>query len=152
LRWIDDAADGRWERGDVVRALYLAESADTAWAEWFRHTSELGVPPQKRMPRDLWRFDVDLARVADLTAPGELGKRGLRSLSPSRRQWSRTQPIGEEAWRQGFAALLAPSAARTDGLVLVAFRTEPGPIRGVKPIKPPKRVSDLPALPAGLRT
>ena len=104
------------------------------------------------MPRDLWRFDVDLAKVADLTVPGELAKRGLRSLSPSRRQWSRTQPIGEQAWRQGFPAVLAPSAARAEGLVLVVFRTEPGPIAGVKPIKPAKRVSDLPALPVGLRT
>ena len=104
------------------------------------------------MPRDLWRFDVDLGKVADLTAPGELAKRGLRSLSPSRRQWSRTQPIGEQAWRQGFAGVLAPSAARADGRVLVIFRTEPGPIAGVKPIKPAKRVSDLPALPTGLRT
>jgi RES domain-containing protein len=152
LRWTDEPADGRWERGATVRALYLADSAETAWAEWFRHTSELGVPPQKRMPRDLWRFHVDLDRVADLTAPGELAKRGVRNLSPSRRQWSRTQPIGERAWRQGFAALLAPSAARADGLVLVVFRTEPGSIAGVRPIKPAKRVSDLPALPTGLRT
>ena len=104
------------------------------------------------MPRDLWRFDVDLERVADLTAPGELMKRGVRNLTPSRRQWSKTQPIGERAWRQGFGALLAPSAARADGKVLVLFRDQPGAIKGVTPIKPAKNVTELPALPGGLRT
>ncbi len=152
LFWSDEPADGRWQRGDVVRALYLADSPETAWAEWYRHTSELGVPPQNRMPRDLWRFDVDLANVADLTAGNALAKRGIRSLAPSRRQWPRTQLIGEEAWLSGFMALLAPSAAHADGRVLAVFRTQPGAVSGVKAIRPPKKVKDLPALPAGLRT
>jgi hypothetical protein len=26
--------DGRWQRGDVVDGLYLADEPDTAWAEW----------------------------------------------------------------------------------------------------------------------
>ena len=136
----------------MVRALYLADSPETAWAEWYRHTSELGVPPQHRMPRDLWRFEVDLANVADLSTPDDLARHAIRSLNPSRRQWARTQPVGEEAWRQGFAALIAPSAARADGRVLAVFRTEPGKMQGIKPIRPAKRVDELPALPTGLRT
>ena len=132
--------------------MYLADSAETAWAEWYRHSAELGVPPQNRMPRDLWRFDVSLENVADLTTDGILAKRGIKTLSPSRRQWSRTQPIGEESWRAGFSALIAPSAAHVGGQVLAVFRVAPGAIAGVKPIKPAKRVKELPALPTGLRT
>jgi len=151
LHWSDEPADGRWQRGAVVRALYLADSAETAWAEWYRHTSELGVPPQNRMPRDLWRFEVDLANVADMTT-GALKRRGITALTPSRRQWPRTQPIGEEAWLNRFAALLAPSAAHEGGQVLAVFRTEPGAVAGIKPVRPAKRVKELPALPTGLRT
>ena len=104
------------------------------------------------MPRDLWRFDVDLKNVADVATGNALARRGIRSLAPSRRQWPRTQPIGEEAWLNGFAALLAPSAAHAEGRVLAVFRTEPGAVKGVQPIRPAKRVRDLPALPTGLRT
>jgi RES domain-containing protein len=134
-----------------VRALYLADSPETAWAEWYRHTSELGVPPQNRLPRDLWRFEVDLKKVADLTGDS-LARKGINSLAPTRRQWPRTQPIGESAWQDGFAALLAPSAARDGGQVLAVFRTEPGALPGIKPVRPHRRVKELPALPVGLRT
>jgi hypothetical protein len=103
------------------------------------------------MPRDLWRFEVDLRKVADLTGDA-LAHNGINSLAPSRRQWPRTQPIGERAWQDGFAASLAPSAARDGGQVLAVFRAEPGAAPGVKPIRPAKRVKELPALPAGLRT
>jgi RES domain-containing protein len=135
-----------------VRALYLADSPETAWAEWYRHGAELGVPPQNRMPRDLWRFSVDLANVADLTSSGVLARRRIASLAPTRRQWPRTQPIGEQLWRDGFAALVAPSAAHVGGRVLAVFRAEPTAMAGITPIRPPKRVAELPALPTGLRT
>ena len=57
--WTPDPADGRWQSGAVVRAFYLADTEDTAWAEWYRHTAELGAPPASRMPRDTWRISVD---------------------------------------------------------------------------------------------
>jgi hypothetical protein len=31
--------DNRWQRGDVVDALYLADNEDIAWAEWYRHAT-----------------------------------------------------------------------------------------------------------------
>lgn len=42
----DPAKDARWQRGDVAYAVYLAESPDTAWAEWYRWLAESGVPPR----------------------------------------------------------------------------------------------------------
>lgn len=136
----------------MVRALYLADSDETAWAEWYRHSAELGVPPQTRLPRDLWRFSVDLKDVADLTVPGVLHALGVESLSPTRRQWAKTQPIGERCWRAGRRALLAPSAAHIGGRVLAVFRTAPGTIGGLTPMRPTRRFSELPALPTGMRT
>jgi RES domain-containing protein len=151
LIWTPEPADGRWQRGSVVRALYLGDSEATVWAEWYRHTSEAGVPPQQRLPCATWRIDVDLDDIADLTAPGILEGEGIARLDPTRRQWPRTQPIGEVRWREGARGVLAPSAAREGGLVLAIFRpTEE--MEGVTPVPPPKRYRDLPALPPGLRT
>jgi RES domain-containing protein len=152
LTWTEEPADGRWQRGEIVRALYLAESPETAWAEWFRHSAELGVPPQMRLPRDLWRFEVDLDGVADLTARGVLAGHQIGGLSPSRRQWPATQLIGEAYWQSGSRAVVAPSAAHDGGRVLAVFRTKKGAIAGLKPIRPARRFTELPALPTGLRT
>ncbi len=152
LSWTPEPADGRWQRGEVVRALYLADSEVTCWAEWYRHSAELGVPPQTRMPRALWRLEVDLPDVADLTGDDTLAGHGIATLLPSRRQWAETQQIGEAYWRAGRRAVLAPSAARVGGRVLAVFRSAAGTIEGLSPIRPSRRYSELPPLPTGLRT
>jgi hypothetical protein len=74
----------------VVRAFYLADREDTAWAEWYRHTSELGAPPASRMPRDTWRISVDLNEIADLTEVGMLAKHGLVEFLPTRARGPRS--------------------------------------------------------------
>lgn len=159
LFWTPEAADGRWQRGSVVRALYLGDSEETVWAEWYRHTSEAGVPPEQRLPRAIWRIDVDIDDIADLTAPGVLAGEGINRVDPTRRQWPKTQPIGESYWREGARGVLAPAAAREGGLVLAIFRPTAKPseppdesIEGVRVVPPPKRYRNLPAIPPGLRT
>lgn len=155
LVWTTEAADGRWQRGSVVRALYLGDSEATVWAEWYRHTSEAGIPPQQRLPRAIWRIEVNVDDIADLTATGVLAGEGITRLDPTRRQWPKTQPIGESYWREGARGVLAPAAAREGGRVLAIFRPNDGPttsIDGVRAVPPPKRYRDLPALPPGLRT
>jgi RES domain-containing protein len=155
LFWSAEPADGRWQRGRVVRALYLGNTEETCWAEWYRHTSEAGVPPQQRLPTAIWRIEVDVDDIADLTAPGILAGEGIARLSPSRRQWPKTQPIGDALWRDGARGVLAPSAAHKAGLVLAIFRPNDGPtdsVAGVRPVGPPRLFDALPALPPGLRT
>lgn len=147
-----EPADGRWQRGEIVRALYLADSEQTAWAEWYRHSSELGVPPQSRLPRDAWRFTVDLENIADLTADGALVALGLGNLSPTRRQWPATQAVGKSLWRAGRRGLIAPSAAHAGGRVLAIFRPDRRRPAGVRAVRPARRYTELPPLPTGLRT
>ena len=151
LVWTTEPADGRWQRGSIVRALYLGDSEATVWAEWYRHTAELGVPPQQRLPRAIWLIDVDLDDIADLTAPVILAEEGIARLDPTRRQWPKTQPIGEALWRDGARGLLAPSAARKGGRVLAIFRTKKD-VEGATAVPPPRRYDELPTVPPGLRT
>ena len=94
---------------------------------------------------------MDLGNVEDLTAEGVLEGEGITRLDPTRRQWPKTQPIGEACWRAGARGLLAPSSARKGGRVLAIFRTDEA-ITGDIAIRPPRRFDELPAIPPGLRT
>jgi RES domain-containing protein len=142
--------DNRWQRGDIVDALYLADTEETAWAEWYRHLAERMIPPLAQMPRELWTWQVD-AEVADLSTAERLAEVGLEPPTPGRRSWHPYQRIGEQLSTEGWAGLLAPSAARPDGKVLCLFRDEHD-IRGAKPLPPPRYVKEPPPPPTGLRT
>ena len=78
------APDGRWQRGEQLAGLYLAADPDTVWAEWYRARAELGEPPDTWLPRDRWRFSLNLQRVADLSRPAALRALGLPNLKPDR--------------------------------------------------------------------
>jgi RES domain-containing protein len=64
----DTPSDGRWQRGDIVRALYLADTVATATAEWYRSLAEWGLSPQDHIPYDhhRWRLDLELADLSDV--------------------------------------------------------------------------------------
>ena len=48
----DTPADGRWQRGETIPALYLADTTETATAEWYRALAEWGLSPQDHVPYD----------------------------------------------------------------------------------------------------
>jgi RES domain-containing protein len=146
----DPPPDNRWQRGDVVDALYLADSEETAWAEWYRHLAERMIPPLAQMPRELWTWQVDV-EVADLSTDEKLATVGLRPPTPGRSEWPAYQWVGEQIAADGWAGMLAPSAARPDGKVLCLFRGQDG-ICGAKPVPPPSHVPEPPPPPMGLRT
>jgi RES domain-containing protein len=112
--------DGRWQHGAVVPGLYLAEDARTAVAEWYRFLAELGIPPGRAVPHDhhVWRLDVELA---DLTTTRQLASVGLPPPRPGRATWPPYQDVGETLWSEGWAGLVAPSAARPDGRITCIF-------------------------------
>ena len=146
-----DPADNRWQRGSVVDALYFADSEETAWAEWYRALAEAALPPLQGLPRDLWRWRIELPRVADLTDDDRLERADLAPIAPTRHQWPAFQAVGEELHRAGWPALVSASAARPDGRTLCVFRTS-RVVPGTRPVHPPARVAHPPAVPTGLRT
>ena len=146
-----DPPDNRWERGSVVDAIYLADSEPTAWAEWYRHLAEYGVPPEQAMPRELWKWEVDL-EVADLSTQRRLARVSLPLPSPGRLTWPPFQAVGEELWRDGWRGLLAPSAARPAGRTLCLFWSSGRSIEGADPRTPPSLIVDVPVPPVGMTT
>ncbi|MBI5103844.1 MAG: RES domain-containing protein [Solirubrobacterales bacterium] len=145
-----DPADNRWQRGSVVEGLYFGREEATVWAEWYRFLAEAGVPPMAGLPRDLWRWEVELT-VADLSDASRLARVGLPVPKPGRFQWPMFQVVGEHLWRDGWDGLLAPSAARPDHLVLCVFREE-RVVLGTRPVPPPTLHEFPPPVPQGMTT
>lgn len=92
-------SSGRWQRGETVAAIYLADDEDTAWAEWYRALAEIATPEK-------------LARLE------------LPALRPSRRTWAPFQEAGEQLHSDGYGGILYPSAARPDHKALCLFRED----------------------------
>ena len=145
------APDGRWQRGEVVGATYLAESEATVWAEWYRALAERAVPPRVWLPCDLWRIEVELEGIADLGDRERLEAAGLPLPAPGRGSWPAYQGTGERLHGEGFAGLIAPSAARPEGRVLCVFRGAATPV-GLRAGGRARRVSEPPVPPRGMRT
>ncbi len=145
------APDGRWQCGEQLAGLYLAQDVDTVWAEWYRALAELGEPPDHWLPRDLWRFRVSLPRVADLSRQAALEALGLPEPSPDREQWPAFQKAGARLAADGFDGVLFRSSARPAGLCVCVFGTEAG-FAGVRPVARPERILAAPVPPRGMRT
>jgi len=105
-----------------VGSLYLADSPETAWAEWYRFLAEAAVPPRVALPRDLAEVAVEIEEVADLTEEADLAAVGLSRPSPSSAEWRSFQLVGESLAAAGATGIVAPSAARPEGRVLCLFR------------------------------
>jgi RES domain-containing protein len=141
--------DGRWQHGDVVRGLYLADEPATAIAEWYRWLAERGLPPGHAIPHDhhVWSLDLELA---DLRSPHQLEALGLDLPAPGRRTWPPFQAVGEGLWREGWHGLITRSAARPEAFVVCAFAND-WPPRGCVP-KQAVEISEVPVPPTGMTT
>lgn len=146
-----DPADNRWQRGTVIEALYFGDNDATVWAEWYRYLAEAGLPPEQGLPRDLWRWEISLPEVADLSDDNRLNRVGLPLMQPTQVQWPTFQPVGEQLHSEGWAALVSASAARPEGKTLCVFR-ETREVPGTHPLPPPTTIEHPPVVPTGMRT
>jgi len=144
-------SSGRWQRGEALAAVYLADEQETVWAEWYRALAEIALPPTHAMPRDLWRWRIAVAGIADLSSAAKLARLDLSAPQPLRRTWTPFQAAGEALHRQGYRGVLYPSAARSEHLALCLFR-EGELLPGARPVRPPTTYRDPPAPPTGMRT
>ncbi len=146
---LDPPRDARWQRGETVDAIYLADSPDTAWAEWYRWLAESGLSPQTGLPRDLWRVKVEIENVIDLRTTEPLEAVGLSAPRPDRREWPAFQTVGGQLHAEGSVALAAPSSARKGGVVLCVFWPPENDIKVDH--RSFERFVEAPVVPRGLR-
>ncbi len=144
-------SSGRWQHGEAVAAIYLADDEETAWAEWYRALAEIAMPPTHGMPRDLWRWTIAVGEIADLSTSEKLAQLDLPALRPARQTWAPFQAAGERLHSEGYRGILYPSAARPDHKALCLFRKDVL-IPGADPQRPPAIHRDPPVPPIGMRT
>jgi RES domain-containing protein len=110
---------GRWNPRQSFATLYLADSEATVEAEFRRMAHRQGLNPSQFLPRRVYRLEVELSAVVDLTDAESLPP-ALAEADFLGDDLSTTQAVGEAAQYLGREAILAPSAAGT-GLVLAVF-------------------------------
>lgn len=126
LGFILTAARGRWNsRRPRLPCLYTSLEPHTAVAEFEKHLAEYRAPTR----RDLVSLDVVVGPVLNLgespTLPRRLGRYGVtRSAltSDTAADLAACRALAREAiLEEGYAAILAPSAARPEGMNLMIY-------------------------------
>ncbi len=117
----------RWQRNEVVAALYLADSEETMWSEWRRRVADpltgSETYPDDSVPRDVYAFRFELSGVAHLASRARIRRVGLPyPPRPNDDSWQACQEVGHALFHLGAPALLAVSAPLLRGRVLCVFR------------------------------
>jgi RES domain-containing protein len=144
----DPDGQGRWQRARIIGAVYLADSEQTAWAEFYRAAAEARRGPLDLLPRDVWSYRVELDHIADLSTHKALAAAGLARTTPTSAQWPTYQAVGEHVAAAGAQGVLYRSAARPRHLCLCVFVTA---LDRVHPIEH-RHIAAPPAPPRGMRT
>ena len=117
---------GRFTPPTSFATLYLALTIDTAGAELRRQGARNPVGLEGLVPREVYRYAVDLSNVVDLRDSGVLDRLGIEVAAVTGLSWAFTQELGAAAHRLGVQAILSPSATGV-GDILAVF---PDQLRG----------------------
>lgn len=120
---------GRWNPRESFPTLYLALAQDVAVREFHRLAARTGRSPDDFLPREVYRIEVTLHVVLDLTEPQTVKAVGVNAEQLSREDLTTCQAVGDAAHYTGFEAVLAPSAAGPGAaLAVYADRLSPSSI------------------------
>jgi RES domain-containing protein len=111
---------GRYNPPGSFPVLYLCTTRDCAVAEFRREGERQVVGVAGLLPRLLFRYEIVLDDVIDLTDSAVLVDLGVTTDELVQRDWKSTQDLGTLAHHLGCQALVAPSATGID-TVLVVF-------------------------------
>lgn len=110
---------GRFNPPDSFPVLYLCSTAGCAAAEFMRTTQRHPLGPAAFLPRVLYRYDVQLTAVLDLTDRGTLDHLDLEAAALIDDDVTLPRRIGEIAHQFGYQAVRNASAAGVDDVVAV---------------------------------
>jgi RES domain-containing protein len=111
---------GRFNPPNSFPVLYLGLSVETVAAELHRAAAAMGLPTDAVLPRELFRYDIELVAVVDLRGEGVLDTLGTTREELLSADRARGQSLGAAAARMGAQALICPSATGV-GDVLAVF-------------------------------
>lgn len=111
---------GRFNPANSFPTLYLCETRACAVAELTRQGLRHVVGVEGLLPRVLYRYDLDLSRVVDMTDVAVREHVGVSRADLVGDDWSLCQQIGTEAHAHGDQAIRSFSATGVD-TVLVVF-------------------------------
>ena len=110
---------GRFNPPDSFPVLYLCSTAGCAAAEFMRTTQRHPLGPAAFLPRVLYRYEVQLTAVLDLTDEGTLEHLGLDRGALVDEDVTMPRQIGEVAQQFGYQAVRNASAAGVDDVIAV---------------------------------
>lgn len=110
---------GRFNPPDSFPVLYLCSTAACAVAELRRAAERHPIGVSGFLPRTLYRYEIELTSVLDLTDSDTLGHLGLSPEQLVDEDRSVTQQIGEISHQFGFQAVLNASATGVDAVLAV---------------------------------
>lgn len=117
---------GRFNPPDSYPVLYLCTTRACVIAEFERLGERQVIGMAGLLPRSLYRYEVVLGRVLDLTSRSVLRTLGVSPDTLTGPGWSETQDLGRAAYDTGWEALLTHSATLVDQ-VLAVFPDNIGP-------------------------
>lgn len=120
---------GRWNPPESFPTLYAGLTEDIVAAEFRRLALRTGCSTAGFLPRDLYRIDVSLQTILDLTDPANVTALGVNAADLIDDDVAVCQAIGDAAHYLSIEAILAPSAAGTGSAIAVyTDRLQPGSV------------------------
>lgn len=110
---------GRFNPPGSFPTLYLCESRPCAVAELARQGTRHVVGVEGLLPRVLYRYELDLHRVLDLTDPDTRTQLGITTDEIVGDDWTVCQQLGTEAHAVGDQAIRTYSATGVDTILVV---------------------------------
>lgn len=111
---------GRWNPPRSFSVLYLGSTRETVIAEFHRLAARQRLDPAEFLPRILYRYDVNLTNMLDLTEEASLAMLDTTGIGISGNDLTVPRGIGEAVFASGREGVVAPSAAG-HGVVLAVY-------------------------------
>ncbi len=110
---------GRFNPPDSFPVLYMCTTRPCAVAELQHMGQRQPITLAGLLPRQLYRYEIKLTQVLDLTDLNALDALGLDPGTLVRPDWTATQQIGTIAHRNEFHAIRSRSATGVDDVLAV---------------------------------
>ena len=110
---------GRFNPPGSFPGLYLCTTRSCAVAELRYRGERLVIGVEGLLPRVLYRYEISLDRVLDLTSSETLDHLGVTTAQIISPDVGIPRLIGEAAYANGFQAIRAPSATGVDEVLAV---------------------------------